>query len=224
VLLNPGDHICAIYTSERDLAETAGGFLAEGLRRSERCWYLPAADEPDAVRAVLERSGVNTTRAIDRGALRMLSANAAYSVRGEFDPEETMAVFSGAIEEALAEGFNGFRAAANMSWALDLPDGVERLITYEALLRSLFASARATGLCLYDRRRMPLDVIDGALATHPVVQSDGSYRENPFYDSGVHALRSADPVAVTTKLEKLGLGSRTSPGHRRREPSGHQRA
>jgi hypothetical protein len=44
-------------------------------------------------------------------------------------------VFSNAIEQAFADGFNGFRAAANMSWALDLPDGPERLITYEALLR-----------------------------------------------------------------------------------------
>ncbi len=49
-----------------------------------------------------------------------------------------MVVFSDAIEEALSEGFTGFRAAANMSWALDLEGGTERLITYEALLRSLF--------------------------------------------------------------------------------------
>ncbi len=37
-----------------------------------------------------------------------------------------------------------------MSWALDRPDGIERHITYEALLRSLFASARATFI-IHDR-------------------------------------------------------------------------
>ncbi len=114
-----------------------------------------------------------------------------------------MVVFSDAIEEALSEGFTGFRAAANMSWALDLEGGSERLITYEALLRSLFSSARATGLCLYDRSRMPLDVIDGALCTHPVVRDGTTYRPNPFYDAGIQSLSDADPVAVTAKLAQL---------------------
>ena len=33
------------------------------------------------------------------------------------------------------DGFSGFRAAADMSWALELDDGPERLIMYEALPR-----------------------------------------------------------------------------------------
>ena len=212
-MLNPGDHICAIYTSDDELAHTVGDFLAEGLRKSERCWYLPASDDPNVVRAALRARRVDIEGAVDRGALSILSSNAAYSVRGDFDPEETMAVFSDAIEQALADGFNGFRAAANMSWALDLEDGGERLIIYEALLRSLFSSARATGLCLYDRKRMPLDVIDGALSTHPVVHVAGTYARNTFYDAAVCGLRPADPIAVTAKLEQLdaAAGARRAP-------------
>jgi hypothetical protein len=38
VLLNPGDHV-AIYASKAELADAAGEFLADGLRKSERCWY-----------------------------------------------------------------------------------------------------------------------------------------------------------------------------------------
>jgi two-component system, chemotaxis family, sensor kinase Cph1 len=205
VVLNPGDHICAIYSSDDELAEIVGEFLAEGIRKSERCWYLPASDDPRAVRAALRAHHVDTPRAEDRSALSILSSNAAYSVRGDFDPEETLVVFSNAIEQALADGFNGFRAAANMSWALDLADGPERLITYEALLRSLFSSARATGLCLYDRNRMPLAVIDGALSTHPVIRARDTYSRNAFYDVSVQSLRAADPTAVRSKLEQLNL-------------------
>jgi two-component system, chemotaxis family, sensor kinase Cph1 len=203
VLLNPGDHVCAIYHGDQELADIVADFLAEGLHKSERCWYLPASDDPDAIRAALKARRIDTNGALDRGALRILSSNAAYSVRGDFDPEETMAVFSNAIEQALADGFNGFRAAADMSWALDLDHGAERLITYEALLRSLFSSARATGLCLYDRDRMPLSVIDGALCTHPVVRVGTRYAPNAFYDCGVHSLRAADPAVVASKLDQL---------------------
>jgi hypothetical protein len=184
--------VCAIYTSEGELADIVGEFLADGLRKSERCWYLPASDHPAAVRAALKARRVDIPRAAQRGALQILSPSAVYNVRGGFDPEATLAAFSQAIEQALADGFNGFRAAANMSWALDLDGGVERLIVYEALLRSLFASAPATGLCLYDRTRMPLNVIDGALCTHPLVRANGVYSHNALYDPNVRSLRAAD--------------------------------
>ena len=207
VRLEPGDHICAIYDSGSELAEIVADFLAEGLRQSQQCWYLPASNDPRAVRAALRARQVDTAAAEQQGALRLLSSNAAYGVRGDFDPEETLTVFSDAIEQALTDGYNGFRAAADMSWALDLADGAERLITYEALLRSLFSSARATGLCLYERARMPLAVIDGALSTHPMVHVRGTYSRNAFYDPGVRALGTADPVAVRAKLERLGVAT-----------------
>jgi hypothetical protein len=207
-LLNPGDHICAIYETEQELADIVGEFLAEGLRKEERCWYLPASDNPAAVRTAVARSGVDSGGAVSRGALKILSSNAAYDMRGDFDPEQTLAVFSAAIEQALVDGFNGFRAAANMSWALDLAGGAERLMVYEALLRSLFASAPATGLCLYDARRMPLSVIDGALATHPMVRAGGDYRINAFYDPSVAVLPASDLTVVESKLAQLGLASR----------------
>jgi len=203
VLLKPGDHVCAIYNNEDELARVVGDFLADGLRNSERCWYLPASEEAPAVRAALRARHLDTSREAKRGALNLLESNAAYSIRGNFDPEETMMWFNNAIEQALCDGFSGFRAAANMSWALDLEDGPERLIVYEALLRSLFSSARATGLCLYDRNLMPLAVIDGALSTHPVVCTHGTYSNNTFYDPQVQSLRTADPAAVTLKLERL---------------------
>ena len=203
MLLNPGDHICAIYADDAELARIVGDFLAEGLRKSERCWYLPAADDPTGVRSALTSSRIDTASAERRGALSILPANGAYGADGNFDPVRTMDVFNDAIEQALADGFTGFRAAANMSWALDLDDGPELLLTYEALLRSLFSTARATGLCLYDRGRMPLDVIDGALSTHPVVRANGAYAPNAFYDPSVRSLAAAEPEAVMSKLATL---------------------
>jgi hypothetical protein len=33
-----------MYSSDDELARIAGDFLAEGLRTSERCWYVPASE------------------------------------------------------------------------------------------------------------------------------------------------------------------------------------
>jgi hypothetical protein len=116
--LEPGDHVCVFYGSDGELAETAADFIAEGLRRGERCWYVPAGTEGSLVRAALRRRDVDVTADARRGALEILAAADAYVVHGNFNPEATMNVFSDAIENALRDGFTGFRAGAEMSWAL----------------------------------------------------------------------------------------------------------
>lgn len=179
-------------------------YLAQGLRRGERCWFLPCPDGPDGVRRALTTQGVDVDAEVRRGALVFADSKAAYAARGNFDPEETMAVFGAAIEDALNAGFSGFRAAAEMSWVLDVDDGEELIVTYEALLKSLFSNGHATGMCLYHRDRIPLNVIDGALATHPIVRAPHSdYRPNPFYDPAVTTIAAAEPAAVASRLAQL---------------------
>jgi hypothetical protein len=180
-----GDHICQLYSTIDELAPLVAEYMAEGLRQNERCWYVASGSEEAAVRAALRSVGVDVDAHVARGALRLVAAADAYLVRGRFDPETTVDVFNDAIEESLVAGFDGFRAAAEMSWALDADGTVERLMTYEALLRSLFSTCRVVGLCLYNRQAMPLHVIDGALATHPIVGLNGQYCANAYYDASV---------------------------------------
>jgi MEDS: MEthanogen/methylotroph, DcmR Sensory domain len=125
-------------------------------------------------------------------------------VHGGFEPEQTMQVFNDAIEQALKDGFNGFRAAAEMSWALEISAGAESLIAYETLLRLLFSTSRVTGLCLYDRRRMPLRIVNGALATHPIVELSGKFACNPLYDETVRSLSDVEESsAALARFDRL---------------------
>jgi len=199
----PGDHVCAVYSTSDDLAITVADFLTEGLTRGERCWYVAADGESHDVRRELRGRHMNVEAETRRRALNIVSGAEAYVVRGDFDPERTVEVFNDAIEQALTDGFTGFRAAADMSWALELENGPQRLIAYEALLRSLFASCRVTGLCLYDQKRMPLKVLNGALVTHPIASIGGEFQENPFYEPAVTALPDTDDPIVLAKLQSL---------------------
>jgi chemotaxis family two-component system sensor kinase Cph1 len=192
-----GDHACAVYSTPAELTRTVAAFLTDGLQASERCWYVGAGHELASVRAALIAAGIDPEAATRRGALQLLSGEAAYVVRGAFDP----------IEQAYIDGFAGFRAAAEMSWALDCADGGHQVIVYEALLKSLFDNCRAIGLCLYDREKMPLGILQGALATHPVAGSHGSLGVNPFYDPagvGSTPVRDADVLAKLAHLDRLG--------------------
>lgn len=198
-----GDHICAIYSSTAELAREVARFLAAGLRSGERCWYVAAGSEMEAVRSALEQIGIDVDAETRRQALTLLSGGAAYVVRGRFDPEAAIKVFNDAIEQAYTDGFAGFRAAADMSWALECEDGADQVIVYEALLKPLFASCRAIGLCLYDRERMPLTVINGALATHAVAGAHGHYSSNPYFDPATTGPAAVHPGDVLQKLAQL---------------------
>jgi chemotaxis family two-component system sensor kinase Cph1 len=198
-----GDHICAIYSTTAELAREVAAFLAEGLRGRERCWYVAAGDETDAVLGELRTLGIDVAAHTRRGALKLISGGGAYVVHGAFNPETTIQIFNDAIEQAYTDGFAGFRAAAEMSWALECEDGAEQVIVYEALLKSLFANCRAIGLCLYDRERMPLGIINGALATHPFAGSRGHYDANPFYDPAATCPVAVDDSYVLERLQHL---------------------
>ena len=169
--LKHGDHACRIYPTDEELVEAVADFVAEGRQRGERCWYVAAGREGAVVIEALRQRGIDAAADMRSGAFRLIPSSDAYPVQNTFVPERSMRVFSDAIEQALRDGFSGFRAAAEMSWALG-PDGpTEQLIVDESLLRSLFSSARVTGLCLYPRRSTPFAVLNGVLATHPLAAS-----------------------------------------------------
>jgi chemotaxis family two-component system sensor kinase Cph1 len=200
----PGDHVCGIYSTTNELIAVTTAFLSEGLARRERCWYVARGRERYAIADALRKRHVNVEECLRSGALRFAAGTDAYLQHGRFDPERTLDVFNDAIDQASHDGWTGFRAAAEMSWALGVPYGTERVIAYEALLKSLFRSARATGLCLYPRRRMPLRVLNGALITHPIVGTGSSFQVNRFYEPGAARMPDVSDKAVWAKLQALG--------------------
>ena len=201
--LKRGDHICALYSTSSELADLVADYIVDGLRRGQRTWFITPGGEVPAVAAALAERRVDVHEQSARGALQLISGADTYVVHGSFEPEVAIKTFSDAIDQSYRDGFTGFRAAAEMSWALDDVDHMEQLIVYEALLKTLFSTARATGLCLYHRNRMPLNVLNGALCTHPVVHSSGGYSANPFYDAATTRLEPADHRQVMGKIAAL---------------------
>ena len=177
-----GEHICSLYDTEAEQLAAAAEYLSDGLRRAERCIYVAqSAAALQRFRAALDGVGIDATYAVRAGALLQLTHSEAHLAGGRFDSERMLDLLNNAVESALNNGFNGLRTCGDMSWLLVECDGREQNREYEALLNQFFRDSRAAGMCQYDRRRLELQRINDALATHSSTVLNGRHQRNPLY-------------------------------------------
>lgn len=200
-----GDHICSVYDSRAEQLTVAAEYMADGLRRGERCLYVDGSAEAlDEFRQLLARTGTDPRDAERRTALLLLTTADAHLLDGYFSPERMLSMLNTAVEEALNAGFPRLRTCGDMSWLLQGAEGSEKIVEYEALLNPFFERAHALGMCQYDRQRIPAGLLDHAIATHLSVHVEGQHRSNPFCrPTAVTIQRQARPEDVNWKLRDL---------------------
>jgi hypothetical protein len=202
--LRQGDHVCLFYDNPERQLETAVEFVRQGVERNELCLYVCADRACPDFSSALHRSGLPVTELVMTGALRILDKTEAHLARNRFEPERMVALLSAATEQALDAGFNGLRAAGEMSWILDGVPGTDGIIEYEAVMNEFFSSSRAVGLCQYDSRRLSEEVVEGAMRTHPRAILEGHVCSNPFYEPAEIFLRPGPGRRrVDWKLEQI---------------------
>ena len=200
-----GEHICSLYETAEEQVSTAAEYLADGLRRGERVFYVAESSAALArFNTALEASGIDSAAMLDRGALIESTHAEAHLVGGRFDCERMLRLLNEAVESALNDGFAGLRTCGDMSWLANDPPGATQVVEYEGLLNRFFDDIRGAGMCQYDRHRLPPRLLHGALATHSSVILDGHHRPNPFHRPHVLVMNPiAEPFDLHGKLSEL---------------------
>ncbi len=180
--LRHGDHTCLVYESEEEQLRALVPFIAEGLRRGECCYFTGNERSIGQVASALRGAGVEADREQKRGALSLSTPKESYLKTGRFDMEEQFGQFAAMIDQVRGDGFGGLRHAGQMDWAIEHEQDPETLIEYEAKLNDIVPGLRLTGLCQYDRRRFPSEIIRDAIRTHPVVVLRDEVCPNHLYE------------------------------------------
>jgi hypothetical protein len=187
--IEPGDHIALVYRTRAEQLACAIPYIKLGLARNERCLYIADNNSVPAIVQRLAEAGVDVSAEQNRDALRILTKQETYLRHGVFEPEKMIADLEEIIGASLDDGFTGFRASGEMTWALDLPSSFEKLIDYEMNLDADFSS-KFTGLCQYDETRFPPQVMSKILAVHPKVIRGRELMDNPTYRRPLRPYRS----------------------------------
>jgi hypothetical protein len=161
-----GDHLCVFHRSEDHLMEILSPYIAEGLRKGERCFCV---QKPEIVKRLdrdLQFLGINTEKAVKSGSLEFHNLSEAYLPSGRFEPAGMIEMLVRSIEESMKKGFSGFRIAGDLSWAVDGRDECRQIIGYEAMVEECFPGKPAIGLCQYPINSFPPAVLQSVMNAH----------------------------------------------------------
>lgn len=200
-----GQHVCVFYDTPDEQVEVAALYVAEGLRKGERCLYAAAtAADLDVFRQRLRALHIDPVPQEFSGALLLLTKEEAHLIDGCFDSERMLTMLNQAVEDALNDRFIGLRTCGDMSWLLDEAPGSSHVVAYEAMLNQFFRNVRALGMCQYDRRRLPAGLLDHAgLCAHSTVVIARTHKANPFFNPTFVSASGGDRSALDAKLNRI---------------------
>jgi len=182
VQIKPGDHVCHIYENAAEATAVAVPFIRGGLECGERCYYVADGLSTASMLDGLAKSGVDLAAERSRGALQILTKQDTYMRSGEFVPAAMIDFLAEAEIAARTDGFSGARIVGVMSWALDSPVSMERLVEYEAILDAFLEESRLAICCQYNRTRFDPALLHDILRVHPVIILGEAVCPNPYYE------------------------------------------
>ncbi|WP_263004873.1 MEDS domain-containing protein, partial [Natronobiforma cellulositropha] len=139
------EHIALIYETRDEQFAATVPFVRQGLERGERCMYVVDEHSSDEVLRTMRESNIDVDSALDSGALTFHTIDETYLRNGTFDPDEMIAFYADAIEEATAE-YEALRVTAETGWILHDDTTLAKFMAYESKINDLFEDEDAIAL------------------------------------------------------------------------------
>jgi anti-anti-sigma regulatory factor len=206
-------HRCLVFDDHADFRAEAAAFLADGLVQGHRVRYVAEGGVQEL------RSHLAPLFALPQahrpGAVQVVSVGGAYATStAVVDVAAQVGICAASTESALADGFTGFRAAADSTSLVGTAVQVEAFARYEHLVDRYMTGAPFSGMCGFHRSVLGDDVVTQFACLHPA----GGAELAPFR---VHASRDADVIVsgeldlttvdlFATTLRRTGLDTATT--------------
>ena len=185
-------HLCQVFDDHAEFRAAAVEFLADGLARGARVRYIAPPDD-DTLRAELAPL-MRMPQARRPGAVEVVSVGGTYAgLDACVDAQAVVDSYTADTRSALADGFAGFRVAAEVTVLVRTPEQLDAFARYEHQADRLMSRIPVTAMCGYRHTELGDDAVSQLACLHP----DGSAEQAPFR---VYATRTAD-LALSGELD-----------------------
>jgi hypothetical protein len=192
--LGPHDHVCWAYDDPAVFRYRAVEFVTRGVADGYRVFSVT---DDEFARAHLAGFEV-IQEAVRRGAVRIDSLTQRYDAGEVIDPERQVEIYAEATDSALAAGYAGLRAVADVTRLVRTPEQLDAFARYESLIDRYMTGRPFSALCAYNRSELGEDVIAQVACLHPKANSGST----PFH---LHAPRDAEAgeLALSGELDMV---------------------
>ena len=178
--VDPGDHICGVFTGEQERDEVLIPFLQAGLASGDKCICVIDGTAPGQIVSTLGPGGEAAALAAGK-QLEVIGASEMYLRSGRFSADEVIGVWKAAMSDAMYAGqFDVVRVVETWSRRDVLPDLSELLMLESEMNRYLPLYPQVV-MCLYDVDRFGGGALVNLVMTHPRMLVGGMVIENPYY-------------------------------------------
>lgn len=168
-----GDHIGHFYRGFHQRFSVLGPYVAEGLRRRDKCVVISSPEIAEQLRQWLESRGLDATGAGREGLLVLHP--------GEATKEEMKALAERIEAESLTAGHRFVRWAGDMAWGMAGKTSVSEMLRWEALYDQCSTGWQICALCQFDLTQFGGDVVMYALRSHPLCIMGQALVPNPLH-------------------------------------------
>ncbi len=147
-------HDALLHDDDDDLADVAGRFLREGLAAGDAAVVVASPSTAGVVRDALD----------DDPRLLLVDRSDVYRVR----TPAAITAFRRLADRSVAGGATRVRVVGETDFGATEQDRYEWQ-RYEAVVNAALADRPLWGLCVFDTRRLPEQVLDTARRTHPTL-------------------------------------------------------
>ncbi|GAA4706542.1 hypothetical protein GCM10023215_53770 [Pseudonocardia yuanmonensis] len=179
--LGPGGHYCLAFDDRAEFRRQATTFLREGVEHGDRVLYVA-----DATDAELTEVAAELGSAARPGAVEVASARSMYGADEVVDPAVQVRTYAEATAEALAAGFRGLRAAAEITVLVRSAAQRDAFARYEQRIDRFMTAHPFSAVCAYDRGALGASAVAELACVHPAA-SAGATPFRFFAREGVDA-------------------------------------
>jgi hypothetical protein len=188
------DHVCWTFDDDAEFRGAAVQWLEDGLGLGQRLLYVGASDV-EMLRADLD--GLEDAEAlIAAGALQLVSLPEMAGPERRIESASWMSFYAAATDRAIADGYAGLRAAAEISALACDRERWEPHARCESFADRYMSGRPLAALCCYDRRSVPEEALADIARFHPLVH--GPERIAPF-----RLFATPDALALSGDLDRF---------------------
>lgn len=178
-----GSHACKVYRSNQELTDLIVPFFIHGLTNHEKCVYTSDTYTKADIINIFSVQSFDLIPYIEREDFLLFTSLDIYTKNGAFNVDTVLSGFTDFCEQALHQGYKGFRVSGEAEWALDPKIGMKQLLAYESRVNTVISPHPITGLCLYNQTKFSFPTLFNLLRVHPELYIDDARVKSPYYIS-----------------------------------------